>query len=162
MRSFCSMHTKSVRLATTFLRFWLINGGIPLALVQSRILIMANEQPQRDATLRYLDADQVTHPSGSLAGVTVCNPDDQAIGAISGVLVEPASRRVRYFVVERRVALLHRRYVLAADTPAVLEADDQKLRTLSNVDDLERFDARRVERFSEEDAITAMFSQPAA
>lgn len=122
---------------------------------------MANEQTRPD-TLRYLDADHVQHPSGTLAGVTVCSSDDQALGAISGVLVEPASRRVRYFVVERRVALLPRRYVLAADTPAVLEADDQKLRILSNVDDLERFDARQVERFSEEDAITAMFSHPAA
>jgi len=122
---------------------------------------MANEQTRPD-TLRYLDADHVQHPSGTLAGVTVCSSDDQALGAISGVLVEPASRRVRYFVVERRVALLPRRYVLAADTPAVLEADDQKLRILSDVDDLERFDARQVERFSEEDAITAMFSHPAA
>jgi hypothetical protein len=122
---------------------------------------MANEQPRPD-TLRYLDADHVKHPSGTLAGVTVCNPDNEALGAISGVLVEPASRRVRYFVVERRVALLPRRYVLAADTPAVLEADDQKLRILSDVDDLERFDARQVEPFSEEDAITAMFSHPAA
>ena len=122
---------------------------------------MANDQARPDA-LRYLDADQVKHPSGTLAGVTVCSPDDQTLGAISGVLVEPASRRVRYFVVDRRVALLPRRYMLAADTPAVLEAEDQKLRILSNIDDLERFDARQVERFSEEDAITAMFSQPAA
>jgi hypothetical protein len=122
---------------------------------------MANEQTRQDS-LRYLDADQVSHPSGTLAGLMVCSSDDEKLGAISGVLVEPASRRVRYFVVERRVALLHRRYMLAADTPAVLEADDQKLRILSNVDDLERFDARRIERFSEEDAITAMFSQPAA
>jgi hypothetical protein len=122
---------------------------------------MANEQTRPD-TLRYLDADHVQHPSGTLAGLTVCSSDDQALGAISGVLVEPASRRVRYFVVERKVALFPRRYVLAADTPAVLEADDQKLRILSNVDDLERFDARQVERFSEEDAITAMFSHPAA
>jgi hypothetical protein len=122
---------------------------------------MTNEQPRPD-TLRYLDADQVKHPSGTLAGVTVCSADDQKLGAISGVLVEPASRRVRYFVVERRVALLPRRYMLAADTPAVLEPGDQKLRILSNVDDLERFDARQVERFSEEDAITAMFAHPAA
>ena len=78
---------------------------------------MANEQPRPDA-LRYLDADQVKHPSGTLAGVQVCSSDDQALGAISGVLVEPASRRVRYFVVDRRVALLQRRYMLAADTPA--------------------------------------------
>jgi hypothetical protein len=122
---------------------------------------MANEQPRPDA-LRYLDADHVKHPSGTLAGVTVCSADDHTLGAISGVLVEPASRRVRYFVVERRVALLPRRYVLAADTPAVLDAGDQKLRMLSDVDDLERFDARQIERFSEEDAITAMFSHPAA
>jgi hypothetical protein len=122
---------------------------------------MAHDEPLPDA-LRYLDADQVKHPSGTLAGVTVCSSDDEKLGDISGVLVEPASRRVRYFVVERRVALLPRRYMLAADTPAVLEAEDQKLRILSNIDDLERFDARRVERFSEEDAITAMFAHPAA
>ncbi|HTG99982.1 MAG TPA: hypothetical protein VL882_06925 [Vicinamibacterales bacterium] len=122
---------------------------------------MAHDEPRPDA-LRYLDADQVKHPSGTLAGVTVCSSDDEKLGDISGVLVEPASRRVRYFVVERRVALLPRRYMLAADTPAVLEAEDQKLRILSNIDDLERFDARRVERFSEEDAITAMFAHPAA
>ena len=122
---------------------------------------MAHDEPRPDA-LRYLDADQVKHPSGTLAGVTVCSSDDEKLGDISGVLVEPASRRVRYFVVERRVALLPRRYMLAADTPAVLEAEDQKLRILSNIDDPERFDARRVERFSEEDAITAMFAHPAA
>ena len=122
---------------------------------------MANDQARPD-TLRYLDADQVKHPAGTLAGVTVCSSDDQTLGAISGVLVEPASRRVRYFVVDRRGALLPRRYMLAADTPAVLEAEDQKLRILSDIDDLERFDARQVERFSEEDAITAMFAHPAA
>src|SRR3954466_2749902 len=122
---------------------------------------MANELPTPDA-LRYLDADHVEHPSGTFAGVTVCSQDDENLGAISGVLVEPASRRVRYFVVERTVALFPRRYMLAADTPAVLEANNQTLRILSNVDHLERFDARRVERFSEEDAITAMFSHPAA
>ena len=122
---------------------------------------MANDQARPDS-LRYLDADQVQHPSGTLAGVTVCSSDDETLGAISGVLVEPASRRVRYFVVDRGLRLLSRRYMLAADTPAVLEAEDQKLRILSNVDDLEQFDARQVERFSEEDAITAMFAQPAA
>jgi len=123
--------------------------------------MMANDQPRPDA-LRYLDADQVEHPSGTLAGVTVCSSDDQKLGAISGVLVEPASRRVRFFVVDRKGALLSRRYVLAADTPAVLEAEDQKLRILSHIDDLERFDSRQVERFSAEDAITAMFAHPAA
>jgi hypothetical protein len=122
---------------------------------------MANELPSPDA-LRYLDADHVQHPSGTFAGLMVCGHDNHKLGAISGLLVEPASRRVRYFVVERRVALVPRRYVLAADTPAVLEAEDQTLRVHANIDDLERFDTSKVERFSEEDAITAMFSQPAA
>jgi hypothetical protein len=121
---------------------------------------MANELPRADA-LRYLDADHVEHPSGTFAGVTVYSQDDQKLGSISGVLVEPTSRRIRYFVVQRS-GLLPRHYMLAADTPAVLEANDRTLRILSNMDDLERFDAQRVEPFSEEDAITAMFSHPAA
>ena len=57
-------------------------------------------------------------------GSTVCSQDDQKLGSISGVLVEPTSRRVRYFVVKRG-GLLPRRYMLAADIPAVLEANDQ-------------------------------------
>jgi hypothetical protein len=121
---------------------------------------MANELPTPDA-LRYLDADHVEHPSGTFAGVTVCSQDDQQLGSISGVLVEPTTRRIRYFVVKRG-GLLPRRYLLAADTPAVLEASDQQLRILSNVDDLERFEAQQVAPFSEEDAVTAMFAHPAA
>jgi hypothetical protein len=122
---------------------------------------MPLELPRPDS-LRYLDADHVQHPLGTLAGWTVYSQADDKLGVISGVLLEPASRRIRYYVVERRVALLPRRYLLAADTPAVLEADDHKLRILISVDDLERFDARQVEPFSDEDAITAMFAQPAA
>lgn len=120
---------------------------------------MATELSQPDG-LRYLDADHVKHPSGTFAGLTLYS-GDRKLGAISGVLVEPASRRVRYFVVERRVALLPRKYILRADTPAVLEAEDHKLCVVATEQDLERFDTQ-VERFSEEDAITAMFAQPAA
>src|SRR3954469_3720529 len=98
--------------------------------------MMADEELRSD-DLRYLDADHVQHPSGTFAGVTVCSQDDEKLGAISGVLVEPPSRRVRYFVVEPMVGLLPRRYILAADTPAVLEADNQTLRILTNVDELE-------------------------
>ncbi|MBW8868699.1 MAG: hypothetical protein JF610_15470 [Acidobacteria bacterium] len=62
----------------------------------------------------------------------------------------------------KRGGLVPRRYLLAADTPAVLEANDRQLRILSNVDDLERFEAQPVAPFSEEDAVTAMFAHPAA
>ena len=121
---------------------------------------MPSELSQADG-LRYLDADHVKHPSGTFAGLTLYGGDDHKLGAISGVLVEPASRRVRYFVVERRIALFPRKYILRADTQAVLDADDHKLRVLATEEDLERFDAH-VERFSDEDAITAMFARPAA
>lgn len=121
---------------------------------------MASELSQADE-LRYLDAEHVKHPSGTFAGLTLCSADDHKLGAIAGVLVEPASRRVRYFVVERRTALLPRHYILPAETPAVLDVADRKLRVLATEDDLERFNTK-VERFSEEDAITAMFAQPAA
>jgi hypothetical protein len=115
------------------------------------------------STLRYLAADHVQHPAGgTFEGLTLCSDADEKIGAISGVLVEPASRRIRYFVVDRRTMLLGRRYLLAADTPAVLGASDRKLRVLGETDDLERFDARLVQPFSDEDAITAIFARPAA
>lgn len=124
---------------------------------------MAYELNSSTDTLRYLDADHVEHPSGgTFAGLTLCSEDDEKIGSISGVLVEPGSRRIRYFIVDRRTALMGRRYLLPADTPAVLDAGDRKLRVLANAEHLERFDARLVQAFSEEDAITAMFARPAA
>jgi hypothetical protein len=124
---------------------------------------VTNELNSNAENLRYLDADHVQHPSGgTFAGLTLCSDSDESIGAISGVLVEPTSRRVRYFVVDRRTMLLGRRYLLAADTPAVLGDGDRKLRVLGITDDLERFDARLVQPFSDEDAITAIFARPAA
>ncbi len=113
-------------------------------------------------TLRYLDADQVKHPAGTFAGLMLCSQDDEKLGAIAGMLVEPSTRRLRYFVVERSSVLKNRRYVLPADSSPVLRADDRKLCVLANADDLERFDARLVERFSDDDAITAIFAEPAA
>ena len=119
-------------------------------------------EPNATDTLRYLDADHVEHPSGTFAGHTLFSQDDEKLGAITGMLVEPATRRVRYFVVERSGVLKNRRYLFPADSSPVLRADDRKLCVFANADDLERFDARQVERFSEDDAITAIFANPAA
>jgi hypothetical protein len=113
-------------------------------------------------TLRYLDADQVEHPSGTFAGHMLCSQDDEKLGSITGMLVEPATRRVRYFVIARNGMMKQRRYLLPADSLPVLRAGDRKLCVLAKADDLERFDARQVERFSDEDAITAIFARPAA
>lgn len=113
-------------------------------------------------TLRYLDANQVEHPAGTFAGHMLCSQDYEQLGAITGILVDPATRRLRYFVIERSGVLKRRRYLLPVDSSPVLRADDRKLCVLADVDDLERFDARLVERFSDEDAITAIFAEPAA
>jgi hypothetical protein len=110
------------------------------------------------ADLRYLDADHVEHPTGTMQGVLMCTADDEQLGSFDGVLVDPLSRRVRFFVVERKSALRRRRYLLPADTLATL--DERMLRVEAHAEDLERFDARTVPPFSEEDLITTMFAQP--
>jgi hypothetical protein len=125
---------------------------------------VVNEQQHIGTSdLRYMAATNVEHPSGTLAGLTMWTQDDKNLGAIGGVLLEPASRRVRYFVVQEPAALLsRRRYLLAADTPAVLDATDSKLRVEAHANDLERFDPRSVLPVSDEDLVTAMFARPPA
>jgi hypothetical protein len=122
-----------------------------------------NLQVTDTANLRYLEATSVAHPSGTLGGLMICTHDNEELGALNGVLVEPASRRVRYFVVERPAALVsNRRYILTAETPAILDSDDRKLRVDAEAVDLERFDPGTVRAFSDDDRMAALFpSRPA-
>jgi hypothetical protein len=121
-----------------------------------------NDLIDQTSTLRYLDADHVNHPSGSFAGVTLWSQDDEKLGSVKGVLLEPSTRSVRYFVVERRERLKARRYLLPADSLPMLCASDRKLVVFAQPEDFQRIDLRLVEPFSDEDAITAMFARPAA
>lgn len=124
---------------------------------------MANEHGLTGASdLRYLEATQVEHPLGTLAGLSMWTQEDEKLGSLEGVLIEPASRRIRYFVVERPTMLRRRHYLLAGDTPASIEAGDRKLRVMAHEEDLERFDTRSVQNFSDDDLISAMFAHPAA
>ncbi len=124
---------------------------------------MANEHGLTGTSdLRYIKATQVEHPLGTLADLSMCTQEDEKLGSLKGVLVEPARRRIRYFVVERAEMLRRRRYLLAADTPASIEAGDRKLRVMAHEEDLELFDSRSVQNFSDEDLISAMFAYPAA
>ena len=110
---------------------------------------MTNELTGQTDTLRYLDADHVSHPSGTFAGVTLWSEEDEKLGVISGVLVEPSTRRAQYFVIERRSVLRPRRYLLPVDSLPVFDADDRKLRVHARPDDLQRYDGRLVEPFSD-------------
>ena len=110
--------------------------------------------------LRYLDADHVEHPSGTLGGLAVCTDENESLGPLDGVLIEPSTRRVRYFVVggARQAA---DRYVLPADTPAVLDLRGRTLRVNVHAADLERL-GDPVAEFSDEDVFTAIFRSSAA
>jgi uncharacterized protein YrrD len=104
----------------------------------------------------------VEHPLGTLAGLNLFTEEGEKLGSLGGVLVEPASRRIRFFVVERSGMLRRRYYLLAADVPASIEVGDRTLRVMAHEEDLELFDSGSVRNFSDEDAISAMFASPAA
>jgi len=111
--------------------------------------------------LRYLDGNAVELPGGKLEGVSLLSQDDQALGEIDGVLIDPASRQLRYFVVESARLFRRRRYLVPADNPAVFLPDGRTVRVEAPSDSItrERFDSRAVQTFSDDDLLTAMFSQ---
>jgi hypothetical protein len=113
-------------------------------------------QPDRK-NLRYLDAASVLHPDGTLEGLRVCTAADDQIGSVDGVLIEPAGRRVKYYVIVRSTLLRNRRYIVPADRVAILNADGRTLRI--DVDDemIQRFEPSSVPPFSDEDLLQALF-----
>jgi hypothetical protein len=117
---------------------------------------------QATEQLRYLDAASVRHRSGTLAGVCVCTEADQPLGSLDGVLVEPAARRLRFYVVTRQELPSAERYLVPAAAPTVLDADRATLRVDVDPADLRPLDADAVRPFSEEDLVAVMFSRPAA
>jgi len=113
-------------------------------------------QPDRKS-LRYLDAASVLHPDGTLEGLRVCTPANDQIGSVDGILIEPAGRRVKYYVIVRSTLLRNRRYIVPADRVAILNADGRTLRI--DVDDelIQRFEPSSVLPFSDDDLIQTLF-----
>ena len=89
---------------------------------------------ESDRALRYLDGTAIECPAGKLEGLSLVSKDDEALGLINGVLIDPQTRQVRYYVVELPFESIER----------------------------QRFDARAVPRFSDDDLLTAMFSSRVA
>lgn len=113
-------------------------------------------------SLRYLEANAVECPTGNLEGLSLVSQDDKSMGVINGVLIDPMSRKLRYFVVEAARMFNRRRYLVSADTPAVMLPEDRALRVEMSSDSFERqrFDSRSVARFSDDDLLNAMFAAP--
>ena len=106
--------------------------------------------------LCYLDASKVMGPGGLLASLDVRTPQDQFLGSIDGVLIDPAERKLRYFVLESAGSTDHRRYLLPIEAAATIAPEGTSLRLAMETDDftrLDEFDCDTVRQFTEEDAI---------
>jgi hypothetical protein len=119
-----------------------------------------------NSPLCYLDASKVQTSIGDLDGVNVCDPDDEELGSLKGVLIEAAARRVRYFVVEAAAGRSRTHcYLVPADDPVSVQADGRTLRVDSNAADLIRsgeFKVDSVRPYSDDDLMAAIFAKPAA
>lgn len=111
--------------------------------------------------LRFLDAHYVETPAGPLNGFSLVSPSDAPLGIVDGVLIDPAQRQVRYYVVKPAAWLRSQRYLLPA-TPVRLEAERRTLHVdvepaeLANCPEA---DLQSFTKFSAEDALAAMFSK---
>ena len=115
--------------------------------------------------LRYLAASRVQSPVGELADVEVRGSDDRKIGSLEGVLLDPAERRLRFFVVQTPGWLRKRRYLLPSDWPARVDAHGPSLHVDLDGDALARcpeFEKSSVPEYSDDDLLTALFHRRTA
>ena len=117
---------------------------------------------RRTENLRYLGAQSVRFSQGNLSGFRVCTEDAQPLGNVTGVLISPALRQLRYFVIQTPGVFSFREYLLPADVAgARLEEDQKTLRIDARKDELqlESFNARSVQEFSDSDLLEAIFTR---
>lgn len=107
--------------------------------------------------LRFLGAAQVEGPAGTFANFELCSRDNETVGTLDGVLIDPPARRIRYFVLKLAGRPIH--CLLPSEMPVQIEADrrvgwiDSSLADL----ELEPYDKNDVLPFTDEDALMAMF-----
>jgi sporulation protein YlmC with PRC-barrel domain len=118
-----------------------------------------------DTNLRYLNASRVDSPVGALSQMDVATVDGEQIGDVDGVLIDPAARCVRFYVIAaRRRWLGRRRYLLPADQPALLERDGRVLRfeiDETALKSCQEFRNQEVPEFSDMDLVSAIFAKTA-
>jgi hypothetical protein len=113
----------------------------------------------RTAALRYLDATDVLSPAGQLRDFHVSDTRGSSLGKLAGVVVDPAARRLRYFVVEVARWLSTRRYLVPL-CPATIEPERQTVRLdcdPSAKREWREFDDRLFSHFSDDDLLDALF-----
>jgi hypothetical protein len=110
--------------------------------------------------LRFVNAERLDTPSGPLNDVVLVSPTDVTLGKLDGVVINPARRRVCYYVVKSRGWFVTHRYLLPA-TPARLEAARRTLHVDVEPEDLTNLPEtgpRSFPPFSDIDVVDAMFA----
>jgi hypothetical protein len=111
------------------------------------------------ATLRYLDAAAVSGPAGQLREFRVSDKRGFSLGKLTGFVVDPATRQLRYFVIEVARWLSKRRYLVPL-CPAILELQRRTVRLECDSgarDDWREFDDEQFSRFSDDDLVDVLF-----
>ena len=115
---------------------------------------------ESSSQLRYIDAERLDAPGGSLDGVVVVSPTDATLGTLDGMIINPMRRQVCYYVVKARSAFRTHRYLLPAE-PARLEQDRKSLHVDVELEELRRLPEAHSESFpafSDLDAVDAIFA----
>jgi hypothetical protein len=123
-----------------------------------------SQKSSKPARLCYLSADRVEGPIDTFDRLEVRTRENERIGRLDGIIIDPAERRARYLVVDEDRFLRHHRYLLPL-VPAQIDAEQHALRVDVDKDDLtdaDEFDADAFPVFSDEDLMTALFARPGA
>jgi hypothetical protein len=119
------------------------------------------ENPQ----LRYVSVTMVQSARARLAGKVLCSSSSHVLGRLDGIIVDPAARRVLYFVVQAGCARDERYLLPFGFTPIRIETMTGNLHVDLEGDFLkecERFQTSSFPQFSDADLLTSLFPPPVA
>jgi len=117
----------------------------------------------RESGLCFLKASRVDGPTGDLGGLQLHGQSDETLGMLNGILIDPAARRVRYFVLETPGWFRSRKYLISTECLAKVERNALRLEIhADDLSSLDEFDSRSVRDYCEEDAVEAMFTRQVA
>lgn len=109
--------------------------------------------------LRYVHADHVKGDGVCLSGLRIEAGSDRKLGELSGLIVEPGARRLRYFVIDAGQG----RYLMPFDN-ICFDPHDHTLRVMTEPDpgSWQEFDPTAYGEFGDEDFVSALFAHPPA
>jgi hypothetical protein len=111
----------------------------------------------QDSRLKFIESRSIETPVGRLDRALVISPTNATLGTLDGVLVDPAARRIEFYVVESAEGSRH---YLVPQTPTRVDASHQSLEVDLETDDVDRLDDVEpaiFPRFSDDDLMTALF-----